>query len=73
MKRKNKFWKSLIALIGIGALFFLGVGLWATVYTWVYDHIKLTVFGSLGILALLLITKQLSWKKIKAKIVDIFT
>lgn len=72
-KTKKKFVKSLIALIGIGAIFFFVVSVWATVYTFVYAHTRLVMFSSLGILTILILTKQLSWKKVKSKIIDIFT
>lgn len=72
-KRKNKMLKWLLALIPIIALFFFIVSIWASVYSFVYQHILLVMSISVGILFISVLLGMASWKKIKRKIVDIFT
>jgi uncharacterized membrane protein len=74
---KNKIGKKILRVvlttITIIALFFFVISIWASVYTFVYNNILFTMLVSGGILLLLLIFGVTSWKKVKKKIVDIFT
>jgi len=72
-KQAKRLLKGIISVIVLIALFLFVVSIWASVYTFVYDHILLTMLVSAGILAFFIILGFASWKKIKRKITDIFT
>lgn len=73
MPLTKKIWVSLTAIFGIIALFLLVVSIWAMIYTFVYKHTLWVFIGSLSALILFMLLGWISWKKVKAKIIDILT
>lgn len=75
MKSKTikKVWKSTLAILGIGALALVVFSSYAIINTQIYKHPYIYLFSGAGILFLLVLLGGMSWKKIKNKIVDIFT
>jgi len=72
-KKTKKIYKSILSIIGILALFFLGL----TIISFAWDLIEKwgiwILFGSLGMLILLVLLGVVTLKQIKWKIKDIFT
>lgn len=74
MKKKyKKYYKSILALIGILALAWISFSVYALVYSYIYEHPLRNLLIGIGVLALLVILGGMSWKKIKWKIKDILT
>jgi len=73
MRRKKRVTlKATMSFVGIVALSFLIIGFWSTIYSFVGTHRLLVILTSAGILLLLILLGFVSWKKITAKIRDIF-
>lgn len=72
-KKRKQIIDSIFSLIGILAFAFLGFSLFAVIYTYIYENPFLYLGISLGVLILLVIIGKVTIKKIKRKVVDIFT
>jgi len=75
MKNKTlkKVWKSTLSILGILSLALVVFSSYALIYTQIYENPWMYFGIGVGILALLVVIGGMSWKKIKNKIVDIFT
>lgn len=74
MKKKNKkVYKAILHVFSVVALAFLGFGVIALVWQFVYGNpLKIVIFSG-GFLLILLTLGIVKWKQIKRKVVDIFT
>lgn len=72
-KTMKKVWKSTLAILGIGSLALIGFSLYSLIYSYINQKPLLYLGIGLVVLFILVLLGGMSWKKIKAKIIDIFT
>lgn len=72
-KTQKKVLNSLISIVGILALALVGFSLTALVWRFIYENPVRNLLIGLGVLGVLLLLGKTSYKKIKKKVVDIFT
>lgn len=72
-KTMKKIWTSILALIGILALFVAVTSIWSLISDYLSENVLRNLIISTIALFILMLIGGISWKKILNKIKDIFT